>query len=320
MSDIKIQFEQKTDQPMLVSERSYEDRSMGYVNVVREGDRWRLWYESIDQTYKTDADIYLCYAESSDGVRWERPDLGLVEHEGNRKNNILITPATGGGHGHYVFIDPQAAAGERYKLLIARWAEGLGWIVFGGVSPDGLNWTIFEEPILKLNSDTQTVCFREGDIYRMYARMWTKGLFAGKRVVGYAESRDFRHFPDPVEILAPDDQDPPEIQFYNSAATKLKDDLYVMFPSAFDTKKDMVTVHAAWSRDGNKFQRIGRDTVLANGTGFDSMGMYVGPGAVPGPKKDSWWFYYVGTSAHHDEKPEDIHHNGGLGRFLVSLG
>ncbi len=316
---IDLKFEQKTDRPLLVGERSYEDRSMGYVNVIREGNIWRLWYETVDHTYKTDADIYLCYAESSDGVRWERPNLGLIEHDGSRKNNILITPATGGGHGHTVFVDPQAPANERYKIVISRWAEKLGWVLFGGASPDGLNWTIYDESIFKLNTDTQTVCFRDGDIYRMYVRMWTEGVFAGKRIVGYTESKDFRRFPNPVEILAPDGQDLPEIQFYNSAATKLKDDLYVMFPSAFDTKKDMVTVHAAWSRDGKKFQRIGRDTVLANGTGFDSLGMYVGPGAVPGPKKDSWWFYYVGTSAHHDH-PDPARTNGGLGRFLVTLG
>jgi len=314
-------FEQKTDQPLLVCERSYEDFALAYVNVIRDGSRWRLWYESSDRQLKTDADIYLCYAESSDGIHWDRPDLGLVEHEGNRRNNILIDRQTGGGHGHCVFIDPAAPASERYKLVITRWDEKLGWIIFGGVSSDGLAWTIREEPLLRFNSDTQTVCFRDGDTYRMYLRMWTQGLFSGKRLVGYTESKDFGRFPDPVIILAPDDQDPPEIQFYNSAATKLKDDLYVMFPSAFDTKNDLVTLYAAWSTDVKNYHRIGRSTVLANGTGFDSLGMYVGPGAVPGPKKDSWWFYYLGTAVHHNQtKPETVKQDGGLGRFLVTLG
>jgi len=313
-------IEQKTEQPLLVTERPYEDFSLVYVNVIKEGSTWRLWYESSDHHYKTDTDIYLCYAESTVGVHWRRQDLGLIEHDGSRKNNILITPQTGGGHGHCVFIDSAAPANERYKIIVARWVDNLGWVVYGGVSSDGLRWAIFDEPLLNLNSDTQTVCFRDGDRYRMYVRMWDGGsIFSGKRIVGYTESKDFRHFPDPVAILSPDEQDPPEIQFYNSAATKLKDDLYVMFPSAFDTKKDIVTVHAAWSRDGKTFHRIGRETFLANGTGFDSHGMYVGPGAVPGPTKDSWWFYYIGTSVNHDQNPGNTQHNGGLGRFLLTL-
>ena len=32
---------------------------------------------------------YLCLTVSSDGVTWEKPDLGLVEYKGSRKNNIL---------------------------------------------------------------------------------------------------------------------------------------------------------------------------------------------------------------------------------------
>ena len=32
----------------------------------------------------------MCYAESKDGVNWTKPDLGLVEFNGNKKNNICL--------------------------------------------------------------------------------------------------------------------------------------------------------------------------------------------------------------------------------------
>ena len=34
--------------------------------------------------------VGLAYAESSDGVHWEKPNLGLVEFEGSKENNLLM--------------------------------------------------------------------------------------------------------------------------------------------------------------------------------------------------------------------------------------
>jgi hypothetical protein len=33
--------------------------------------------------------MHVCYAESEDGIHWQRPELGLVEFKGSRANNIL---------------------------------------------------------------------------------------------------------------------------------------------------------------------------------------------------------------------------------------
>ena len=30
----------------------------------------------------------LCYAASKDGISWEKPNLGLIEYEGSRENNL----------------------------------------------------------------------------------------------------------------------------------------------------------------------------------------------------------------------------------------
>ncbi|GIT29989.1 MAG: hypothetical protein Ct9H300mP1_20350 [Planctomycetaceae bacterium] len=32
---------------------------------------------------------FYCYAESHDGIRWTKPDLGFVEFNGSKKNNII---------------------------------------------------------------------------------------------------------------------------------------------------------------------------------------------------------------------------------------
>jgi hypothetical protein len=310
----RFRIAQRTTEPLLLCDRSYEDLQIAYPNVIREGKVWHMWYEAYDPNYKTDADGFLCYACSGDGVKWEKPNLGIVAYGGNRDNNIVIAGAPiRGVHGHTVFVDPTAPAAERFKLVFTKLVDG-HWPIYGGTSPDGLHWTLTEKPLqVRSSSDTQTVCFRDRDLYRLYVRLWSD---AKKRMVGYAESKMFGGFPDSVVVLSADEQDPADMQFYNSAATRLKDALYVMFASAFYTESGRVVPHLAVSADGRAWERLGREPRLPLGRGFDSMGIYVGPGAVPGDKPDTWWMYYGGYTNGHDVI---THHMGGIGRFLLVL-
>jgi hypothetical protein len=107
------------------------------------------------------------------------------------------------------------------------------------------------------------------------------------------------------------------MDFYDSAATKLADDLYVMFPSAFYTadKPGTVRPHMAVSRDGKKVERVGREPVLpAEAGAFDNTALYMAPG-VPGNRPGTYWFYHLGyrTGHHQNYEPK----GGGVGRFLL---
>lgn len=309
----------RTAEPLLRADQPHEDFCIGYCAVLRDGERWRMWYDAYDHTYHDDTDGFLCYAESDDGEHWRKPALGLVEHAGSRANNILLDGRDiGGAHGGSVFIDPGAPAGERFKLVFVSWREG-GWWVFGAASADGIHWRQAGEPLLRHNSDTQTVCFRDGDRYRLYVRMWSDGLFQGKRLVGYSESRVFGDFPPPRPILAPDEADPPDLHFYTSAAAKARAGLYVMFPSAFYAGEDRVVPHLAVSADGQTFSRPDRAPFLPLGDGFDSAGIYVAPGLIPAGRPDAWWVYYAGTHIGHDQnRPGQVSFAGGIGRFLLT--
>lgn len=66
-----------------------------YGTVLHEGGRFRMWYLAMSQTRfdGTQAPGWwrpMCYAESADGVHWTKPELGLVEFNGNRRNNICL--------------------------------------------------------------------------------------------------------------------------------------------------------------------------------------------------------------------------------------
>jgi hypothetical protein len=324
--ETKSRISRRTIVPLMKAERPYEDFCIGWFTILRMGSEWRMWYEAYDHNYRDDADCMLCYAVSKDGVLWKRPNLSICEYGGNRDNNTVLVGkqmGPGGMHGSTVFLDEAAPENERIKMVFARKTlspAGLEWWVHGATSPDGLKWSIIEEPLLRKNSDTQTVCFRDGDLYRLYVRMWSKGVFGGCRMVGYSESPWFGSFPDPVVVMRPGKEDPPNLQFYSSATAKLSNEQYIMFPSGYYLGEDITRVHIALSRDGKTFRRIGRGPVLDLGEGFDNKGMYVSPGVFETGKPGKYWVYYNGVSANHDQNvPAKVKYGGGIGRFLLEI-
>lgn len=118
----------------------------GYPVVLEDGGRFRLYYASylgLRFQPRDPETQFTCYAESSDGVTWERIRLGRVEFEGSTDNNILLKGRT--SHNFAPFIDtrPGTAAAERYK------AVGGNPAAYVFASADGLEWRkLREEPIL----------------------------------------------------------------------------------------------------------------------------------------------------------------------------
>ena len=59
----------------------------------------------------------ICYAESEDGLHWRKPELGLIEFNGNTRNNLVQR----GAHGAGVFFDPtDADPARRYQAALQR--------------------------------------------------------------------------------------------------------------------------------------------------------------------------------------------------------
>ena len=116
----------------------------GYPNVVYDPadphGAYRLWYNAL--VGRTQA---VLYANSTDGIVWQKPDLGLVDAGAldpalkpvGRRNNIVLR---GGGVGVYRDTVGAAAAAGRFKAIGALGSRNL----VGddtAVSADGLAWT-----------------------------------------------------------------------------------------------------------------------------------------------------------------------------------
>jgi hypothetical protein len=70
-------------------------RTRFYGTVIPVGDELRMWY--LGSSRSAPGRYRACSAVSRDGLAWERPHLGLVEHGGSRANNLLDFPDGQGG-------------------------------------------------------------------------------------------------------------------------------------------------------------------------------------------------------------------------------
>ena len=81
---------------VFVHDVPWEGNRTLYHTVFQEGDLYKMYYRGsqIDLpdsgNYSIPYDV-ICYAESKDGIHWKRPELGLVEFKGSKKNNIILS-------------------------------------------------------------------------------------------------------------------------------------------------------------------------------------------------------------------------------------
>lgn len=158
----------------LVHDAPWEGSGTGYHKIFRDGDKFRMYYKAWSlKDPKKPSKLHIAYAESSDGIRWTKPDLGLVEFNGSRRNNILLAEVHGGtAHDFSPFIDsnPKAGASAKYKAVGYGKPHGL----YALQSSDGLHWKLMsEKPVITDGKfDTQNIAFFDPSIgkYRAYIR------------------------------------------------------------------------------------------------------------------------------------------------------
>lgn len=127
-----------------------------YGTILRQGDRFRMWYVpwfQPDPRFPSEAGLTetqtMGYAESSDGIHWERPNLGLVEFRGSKNNNLILIEPREEEFAHpmnflSVLFEPQDAdANRRYKMVYCVRPPSKKYVTIGtAVSPDGLRWKL----------------------------------------------------------------------------------------------------------------------------------------------------------------------------------
>lgn len=181
----------------------WEGAFSGYVTVLPDGDRFRMYYRGNPVSGRDGSETEVtCYAESTDGITFAKPSLGLFRVGGSTSNNVVLAGRRPFSHNFAPFLDtrPGVPADERFKALAGTSESGLhGW-----VSGDGLRWRPRRDQALLTRGafDSQNVAFwsaAEG-CYVVYLRTWTAGEFAGYRTISRATSTNFLDWTGPVPM------------------------------------------------------------------------------------------------------------------------
>jgi hypothetical protein len=184
-------------------DKPWEGAHSGYCTVIKTEENYKMYYRGTPLSGADgNAGEYTCYAESKDGIHWEKPDLGIYEIMGTRKNNVILYNDIPFSHNFTPFLDtnPDALANEKYKAFAGVEKSGL----FGFTSKDGIHWKkIGKTPLFRKGAfDSQNVAFwsqTEGK-YVLYFRTWTGPDYSGIRTISRTTSRDFLHWSDPERM------------------------------------------------------------------------------------------------------------------------
>ncbi|MGI6572673.1 MAG: hypothetical protein ACOX19_04475 [Fermentimonas sp.] len=164
----------------------WEGSGSGYVSIFQDGDAYKMYYKAWQHESGVFADrgIRCCYAESTDGIHWQRPNLGLYEFNGSKNNNIVFINGimdgidADGGH-PAVFKDenPNVEPDARYKAILVSWKSNpRGLVVFK--SSDGIHWSsLAKAPVITDGAfDSQNLAFWDSvnKEYRAYWRTFIK--------------------------------------------------------------------------------------------------------------------------------------------------
>jgi hypothetical protein len=141
--------------------------------VLRIDGKFRMWYLAMDEeglrNYGSstwyDGYARVCYAESTDGIHWTKPSLGLVDYRGSKSNNVIaLEGVTAWPSIRYEPEEPDPtkrykmifkATGGRLKGLLDRY-PGFDYLVspLCAYSADGLRWRLAEHnPLLRANME-----------------------------------------------------------------------------------------------------------------------------------------------------------------------
>jgi len=204
----------------LVTDAPWEGNACAYSSLFHDGEKYRMYYTAnhyvnregrIEEPHAR----YLCCAVSTDGIHFTRPELGLVEFEGSKQNNIILAgdslPGVRIDPGHTTILrdtNPDCPPGARYKAIVRSPVKGqLG--LFALKSSDGFHFSRLGDGLMITDGyfDSENLAFWDSvrGQYRAYFRDFDGGPPGGGGIRGIktATSPDFLTWSHPEWLKYP---------------------------------------------------------------------------------------------------------------------
>lgn len=304
--------------PLFGEDRPWEKRFDNlYANIVYADEEatYKCWYSPfiVDNPSKgmtlrqrkqvkyaapRNREMAICYATSDDGLVWSKPELGLVEYEGSKANNILWRggggkeAAPGGPHGSGILRDlREPDPGRRYKAFFKS------RILSVAFSADGIHWGPATAcPQADSPADTHNNALWAPTLARYVGitRTWSKSF---RRQVAWTSSDDFLNWEKTKPVLQGLDRNH---QTY-AMPVCFHGGVYIGLVAIHDQEGDRVHAELAWSPDTREWHRVVPGTpLIPNGTGegdYDWGCIY--PAAHPVFRENEIRLYYGGSDGLH---------------------
>ncbi|MDD4872053.1 MAG: hypothetical protein PHR77_15965 [Kiritimatiellae bacterium] len=325
--------------PVLKVDKPWEGKGYGATvhggTVMWDEGKLRMWYIGGHTTQG--GGFRICYAESRDGLAWEKPALGIIEFLGNKENNIVLDAIMEPELeqlSYVTFVSVMKRSDEkdpnrRYALYgyyhtrekkDGRFSKFVHLRPRVAFSPDGLRWSFLPDPDHKgLFPSGDVLQFYHDPYQKRYYAFWKKATRRG-RAAGLAVSRDGLKWTKPLTeaVMAADDLDPDDTQIYGISAFPYQG-LYVGLPwiyharwfkygsytdkKLFESEKDSprtMDSQLAWSWNLVNWTRApGRPAFIPLGKEGEFDAGIVIPAKEPVAVGDRLYFYYGGFLGHH---------------------
>lgn len=278
-------------EPMIRPTEPWEGYRVYFVGTAAKDagfEGFRIYYAA----FTPEGERVICLAESEDGLKWNKPRLGLYEWRGNKDNNIVFRdPALkdGGSLAH----DP----GGEYPYWLFYYT--LPPRIYAARSKDGIHFERIETPVLDVAGDRHFVMFNKVDgkfVLTCRHLHWRKHTHA--RSVWISTSENGLSFSEPELVLYPDLLDAPLTEYYGMPAFPYGD-LYIGLLEYWYQEPDQIEVVVAWSDDLRQWNLPpGRNAFIAASHPWNAG--WIGPGSGPPILVGNrLWIYFNGRPGAH---------------------
>ena len=235
---------------VLTTDKPWEGSTCAYFSVIQDGKRVLMYYRgSSGGSDHSDAQV-TCVAESTDGIHFTRPKLGLIEAGGTKDNSVIWRGVESHNFSPFLDANPKARPEERFKALGGVKQPGKNWQqgetpggLYAFASSDGIHWKKMKDtPVITKGAfDSQNLAF--WDTTRNRYTCFSRIGFNKVRAVQSNTSTDFLTWTEPVPHKYAEGV--PWEHFYTSATVPCPTapHLFLSFPKRFMPARKKVPEH-----------------------------------------------------------------------------